>query len=192
LNLAHHDGSETPAPLVLRRRYRVRIQLNDAGCVIPAGHRIRVAVSTTYWPMLWPSPEAATVTVFEGSINLPVRPRNAADALLPALPDALTAPPEPTTVLGPGTVRIDRIGLELGVQRSSNFSIDGEDPLSACTETTVTQTIAREAWRVRIETHTRMWCTHDAFRLRATLLAWEGDDEICRREWDYDIPRDLL
>ena len=56
LNLAHRDGHETPAPLVPGRRYQVRIQLNDAGAVFPAGHRIRVALSTTYWPMIWPAP----------------------------------------------------------------------------------------------------------------------------------------
>ena len=59
LNLAHRDGHEAPAPLVPGRRYRVRIQLNDAGAVFPAGHRIRVALSTTYWPMIWPAPEKA-------------------------------------------------------------------------------------------------------------------------------------
>ena len=91
LNLAHRDGSETPAPLVPRRRYRVRIQLNDAGAVFPAGHRIRLALSTAYWPMVWPSRENATVTVFGGTLDLPVRPPNAADALLPSLPEPETA-----------------------------------------------------------------------------------------------------
>ena len=56
LNLTHRDGHETPAPLVPGQRYQVRIQLNDAGSVFPAGHRIRLALSTTYWPMIWPSP----------------------------------------------------------------------------------------------------------------------------------------
>ncbi len=56
LNLAHRDGHEAPAPLVPGQRYRVRIQLNDAGSVFPAGHRIRLALSTAYWPMIWPAP----------------------------------------------------------------------------------------------------------------------------------------
>ena len=73
LNLTHRDGHDTPALLVPGHPYRVRIQLNDAGAVFPAGHRIRVALSTTYWPMIWPSPEKATVTVFGGTLDLPVR-----------------------------------------------------------------------------------------------------------------------
>ena len=55
LNLTHRDGHEKPAPLAIGERYRVRIQLNDAGSVFPAGHRVRLALSTAYWPMIWPS-----------------------------------------------------------------------------------------------------------------------------------------
>ena len=74
LNLTHRDGHETPAPLVPGRRYQVRIQLNDAGAVLPAGHKVRLALSTSYWPMVWPSPEKATLTVLGGTLDLPVRP----------------------------------------------------------------------------------------------------------------------
>jgi putative CocE/NonD family hydrolase len=191
LNLTHRDGHETPAPLIPGQRYRVRVQLNDAGSVIPSGHKIRVAVSTTYWPMMWPSPENAAVTVFGGTLDLPVRRPDERDALLPPSPDALTAAPEPTTVLPSGLVRIDRIGLELGFESSFKCGIEGEDPLSATAEMRQIQTLGRDEWRTRIETFMRMSCTKDAFQLRATLLASEGGEEVCRREWACDIPRDL-
>ena len=74
LNLTHRDSHETPSPLVPGQRYQVRIKLNDAGVVFPAGHRIRLALSTTYWPMIWPAPETATLTIFGGTLDLPVRP----------------------------------------------------------------------------------------------------------------------
>jgi hypothetical protein len=54
-----------------------------------------------------------------------------------------------------------------------------------------TQTIQRDTWQVRIETAMRLSCTRDAFLLRASLRAWEGDREVCHREWDKSIPRDL-
>ena len=60
LNLTHRESHEQPALLAPGERYRVRIQLNDAGSVFPAGHKVRLAISTAYWPMIWPSPEAAT------------------------------------------------------------------------------------------------------------------------------------
>ena len=46
LNLTHRDGHEHPEPLEPGRRYPVRLQLNDAAHAFPAGHRIRLALST--------------------------------------------------------------------------------------------------------------------------------------------------
>ena len=51
----------------------------------PAGHRLRVAISTSYWPWLWPSPKPVTITVHSGprpSSCFPCgrrRPRTGAD-----------------------------------------------------------------------------------------------------------------
>jgi uncharacterized protein len=192
LNLTHRDGDETPVPLVPGQRYRVRIQLNDAGAVFPAGHRIRVALSTAYWPMIWPPPVNATVTLFGGSLELPARTPADADALLPPLPKQETAPPERTTVVRPGVVRIDRLGLELGTESSFKCDIGEEDPLSAVVEMCRSQTVSRGAWRTRVETQMRMSCTRDAFLLWATMRACEGDVEVCRRAWDCSVPRNLV
>ncbi len=190
LNLAHRDGHEQPTPLLPGRRYRINIRLNDAGAVFPAGHRIRVALSTAYWPMMWPARENATLTVFAGTLTLPVRPSDA--VVLAPMPEAVTAEPDPTTPIAPGRVRIDRLGLELGSDADFRCAIESDDPLSATVEMRQTQTIARDAWRVRIETGTRLSCTQDNFLLRATLRAWDGDDVVCERDWDYVIPRGVL
>jgi hypothetical protein len=191
-NLTHRRGHETPEPLVPGERYQIRIQLNDAGVVFPAGHRIRLAFSTTYWPMIWPAPEAATLTIFGGTLDLPMRPPQEADATLPPLPGPETATPERPTVIRPGLVRIDRLGLEVATEGKFAFDITDDDPLSATAEMQRTETIQRDAWEVRIETRMRLACTRDAFLLRASLRAWEGTSEVCHREWDRSIPRDLV
>ena len=69
LNLTHRESHEQPALLAIGERYRVRIQLNDAGSVFLAGHKVRLAISTAYWPMIWPSPETATVLIFAGRLT---------------------------------------------------------------------------------------------------------------------------
>jgi hypothetical protein len=191
LNLAHRDRHETPAPLVPGLRYKVRMQLNDAGAAFPAGHRIRVAISTTYWPMIWPPPEQATVTVFDGTLELPVRTGTEEDTSSLPLPGPETAAPELTTELGQGVVRIDRLGLELGSEGSFDARIEEGDPLSAVVEMRQLQSIARGTWCVRIETETHMSCNHEAFLLRASLRAWEGGVEICHRTWNSTVPRCL-
>jgi uncharacterized protein len=191
LNLAHRDGHESPAPLVPGQHYQVRVQLNDAGAVFAAGHKIRLALSTAYWPTIWPAPVQATLAISGGTLDLPVRAPQAIDAL-PPLPGPEMAPPEQPTTLRRGVVRLDRIGLELGTEGQSTFHVEDEDPLSATAELSRTETVARGDWQVRIETTIRLSCTQDAFLLRASLRAHEGADEVCHREWDCSIPRDLM
>ena len=195
LNLTHRDGHEKPAPLAAGQRYRVRIQLNDAGSVFPAGHRIRLAISTAYWPMIWPAPERATLLISGGTLELPVRAPRPTDALLNPLPGPESAPPEKPTIIHRDHMRIeriDRLGLELGTQVNSKLHLEEDEPLSAAAELRRTWTMSRDAWQIRIETQMRLSCNRDVFLLQGDLRAWEGADEVCHREWDLAIPRDFV
>jgi putative CocE/NonD family hydrolase len=190
LNLAHRDSHEHPSPLVPGRRYRIAIKLNDAGAVFPAGHRIRLALSTAYWPMVWPVPEQATVTIVSGALDLPVRPARV-ETLLP-LPAPEMAPADKPRPIRPGVVRLDRIGLELGGEWHFSEHVEGHDPLSAVVEMRRTATVARDDWSVRIQTHMKMSCTREAFLLEASVRAFDGEEEVCHRTWDRSIKRDLV
>ena len=88
--------------------------------------------------------------------------------------------------------RIDRIDLELGAKGKWQYHVEENDPLSAVAELQRTQTMSREAWQIRIETRMRLSCTRDAFLLEASLRAYEGEQEVCRRDWDRVIARDFL
>jgi uncharacterized protein len=190
LNLTHRDGHAEPAPLVPGQRYQIRIKLNDAGAAFPRGHLIRLALSTAYWPMVWPAPERATVTILGGTLDLPVRPSKVES--LPPLPGAETAPPDRPRQVRAGVMRFDRIDLEVGNEARFTHDIKGDDPLSAVAEMQRTTTIARQKWQVRIETHMRMSCTREAFLLQASVRAFEDATEVCHRTWDRSIPRDLV
>ncbi len=76
LNLAHRVSGEEPSPLEPGRRYGVEVRLSAIAYAVPAGHRLRLAVSPTYWPWAWPSPEPVTLTVVAGPgsfLDLPLR-----------------------------------------------------------------------------------------------------------------------
>jgi putative CocE/NonD family hydrolase len=94
LNLTHRDGHASPRPVEPGRRERIRLQLNDLAHAFPAGHRIRIALSTSYWPIAWPSPAPVTLTVLTGtsSLHLPVRPPRPEDAHLRAFEAPEAAP----------------------------------------------------------------------------------------------------
>jgi predicted acyl esterase len=195
LNLTHRESHEQPALLAPGERYRVRIKLNDAGSVFPAGHKVRLAISTAYWPMIWPSPQTATVQIFAGTLDLPQRPPNVADANLSPFPEPETASPEKPTIIhrdGVRIERIDRLGLEMGTQYKSEYHVEDNDPLSAVAELHNIQTLSRNEWQIRVETRLKLSSTANAFLLQGSMRAFEGANEVCRRDWDRSIPRDFL
>ena len=79
-------------PLVPGEPFAVRVPLDAIGHRFSAGSRLRVAVSPTYWPLAWPSPESVTLGVVTGesSISLPLH-----DAATAPAPPALCPPEEP-------------------------------------------------------------------------------------------------
>jgi len=103
-----------------------------------------------------------------------------------------TAAPDPVTMKDDGVQRIERIGLDVSSTGSSSSHIGDEDPLSAVAESNRADTVARDEWRVRIETQLRVSCDRDSFKLQARLRAWHGDTQICDRTWNPSIPRDLM
>ncbi|MGH7040656.1 MAG: CocE/NonD family hydrolase, partial [Acetobacteraceae bacterium] len=211
LNLAHRDGHDAPAPLQPGRRYRVRLRLNDAAFAFPPGHRIRLALSTAYWPIVWPAASPATVTIAEGNLTLPVRASRAADATTVVAPPE-TAPPEPRTVLRPGAslrergrdigtgehfwravetpslTRLDAIGTEIGMESRTEHRVREDDPLSARMEITRRQTLVRAGIETRMELHATLTADAENFHVQARLEAREADALACCRKWNVRIP----
>jgi putative CocE/NonD family hydrolase len=75
LNLSRREGYDKTVPMPLGEPVVVRVPLMSTSYAIPAGHRIRLAVSPTYWPMAWPSPEAVTLTIHAGPRSRLTLPR---------------------------------------------------------------------------------------------------------------------
>jgi hypothetical protein len=102
LNVTHRDGHDEPRPLEPGRRYRVAVRLNDIAYAFPAGHAIRLAVSTSYWPTAWPAPAPVRITIHTGAstLDLPVRAPAAADGQLAPFLAPEHAPAGEETSLG--------------------------------------------------------------------------------------------
>ncbi|MEM9692700.1 MAG: CocE/NonD family hydrolase [Myxococcota bacterium] len=94
LNLAHREGHAVERPLVADQPTRVRIALNDIAHAFSAGHRVRLALSTAYWPIAWPSRRAVKMTVWpkRSRLSLPVRVPKPSDAELTTFPSPEEAP----------------------------------------------------------------------------------------------------
>ena len=78
-NGTHRKSAENPAPMKPGRGFPLEIEMHFTSWVFPKGHRIRLVVSNSQWPMFWPSPYAATTSLEIGgnrptSVVLPVVP----------------------------------------------------------------------------------------------------------------------
>ena len=212
LNLARRGDQERAVPLVPGEEVEATLRLDHIAYRLPAGHRLRLAVSTTYWPLIWPAPEAATVTLHEGRLVLPVRPEAAGDECRFPPPEAAPAQPmrevRPEshvrrTETDPQSGRICLVieddfglaenldhGLISGGVARERWEIHPDDPLSANGRTHWTEELTRGDWTVRTETHAEMWSDAANFHLSARLEAWEGDELILLREVSETVPRD--
>ncbi|MFE3034358.1 CocE/NonD family hydrolase [Streptomyces canus] len=81
LNLSARHGQDRAVPWEPGATQEVAFELNAVGHAFAPGHRIRLAVSSAYWPWIWPQPGSQAGFTLEpaGSfLELPVRAREAA------------------------------------------------------------------------------------------------------------------
>lgn len=218
-NLTHLNGADKPIRLKPGQRYTVRVPLADAGYSFVKGHRLRVAVSTTYWPLIWPSPEPVTLTLHAGKsfIELPVRPPRKEDAQVKFKP-VEAAPPFKRTPLAAGgrnrvvrtdmgkneTIvevtdssgrgRYDEIENLIAEARSTErYRIVEGDPLACEAEVTWTWLFERGDWGTRTEMRTKVACDKKDFIVTARLEAYErngqGDKQVFARDFSERIRR---
>ncbi len=219
LNLTHRDGHEHPQPLEPGRHYHVRVEFDDAGHRFAAGSRIRVAVSPTYWPLLWPSPEPVTLSVFTGtgsSLVLPVIPLDSPGDPEPFGRPESAAPLDVVELAAQHTSRVltrdvqtgrsdlayhwnsgsDTLyphGMRVVFDNEAVYSIVEGDPLSADVRCFQGITYRRDdaGWKIRIEARGRMTCTGESYLLDHQLTTWENDVPVHERTWSRSIPREL-
>jgi putative CocE/NonD family hydrolase len=216
LNLTHDPVHETVTPLTPGQRFKVRIQLNDIAHSFAPGHRLRLALATSFWPRAWPSPQPVTLTLFTGASRmiLPVRPPDTGDARLPDFATPESAPSGAHSQLRPvhrsrvitrsvadgmveivavkdrGDTHLGEIDLTIGACGIDRYRITGDDPLSARHETEYTIDMRRGEWQIRTVGVIAMTATAADFLLSATMDAYEGDTRVFTKSWTRKIPRD--
>jgi uncharacterized protein len=218
LNLTHRDGHEHPDALEPGKRYRVRLTLKNCGLAFKPGNRLRVAVSTNYWPLLWPAPEPVTLTLYTGAskLILPVRPGRAADEQLPAFGKAFSAPDSGMTELKPnieptkrfewdtrtstltitsegggGARRFDAIGTVVSESWKEISHIRDDDPTSARLSYWRKHTFTRDAWQVQIESTIDVSANKEQYFVNGGIKTFDHDQPFFARTWNETIPRVL-
>ena len=215
-NLTHHAGAEQPAALEPGRTCHARVALNECAHRLRTGHRLRLAVSTSYWPVTWPAPAAVAVTLHLAQCRLILPERWVTDEVAPVAPGrpadfpvqaakTLRDPanrterriaPDGTHVLETfddfGASRDLEHGLETGSHVAQHYSIHPDDPLSARHEARWRYEFRRGDWSVRIDSESVMTTDAERFYLAREVTASEGGTVVVTRRWEEDVPRGLL
>ena len=192
----------------------IALDLDHIAYRVPAGHRIRVSISTAYWPLLWPAPEAANITITQGSIALPQRPTPGSDEVAFLQPEA--AEPWRTNEIRPenhirrqevdmvtgvhslvieddfGKLRDAEHGLITGSIARERWDIHPDDPLSARGECDWEDELERDGIKLRTRAHCTMRSDATTFYLSAKMEAWENGKLVYSREESETIARDFL
>jgi len=217
LNLCHRESREHPEALEPGVPCRVRVPMNHVGQRVRKGHRIRLSISTVYWPLAWLPPEPVTLTVLTGRsrLNLPCRPEPGLadgpefDPPVRARGPALTAMEAPAhswvvrhdlgahrseleVIDDRGLFRLDDIDLTVGARAVERYGVSPGDFASATGETEWVRTLSRGDWRIVTRTRTRLTCDAENFHLTAELDAWEGETRVEALSWIETIPRDFV
>jgi uncharacterized protein len=215
-NLCMRESREKPTLLLPNKRYRMKIKLDDIAWRLPKGHKLRVSISTTYFPMMWPAPEPVTLTVYTGKsyVHVPVRKDIASDAPVTwKQPEAaepikwkeLKKPSNKReTVIDPGTgaARIEIVddfgeqelkphGMIIHAVGRETYAITPDDPLSAVMETHWTEARRRGTWNTRTETFGKLTATKSHWIVWGKIEAYEGKKKVFEKEFDEKIERKM-
>ena len=218
-NLTHRTGHESPEPLEAGKRTRVRVDLHDCAHRFSAGNRIRLAMSTTYWPAFWPSPEPATLSLHTGEsmLDLPIRPRRVADAQLKPFGSAFVPRNSGRTILVPATPeskvyewdvarekltirsggdsgrwRLNGTATEMASAWNEITEIFNRDPTTASLKIWISESYSHECWDIRVEAALCLSLTREDFLVSGDVRCYEQDKECFSKQWDRKIPRQLV
>jgi putative CocE/NonD family hydrolase len=215
LNLTHRDSHAQPAPLEPGKIYRVRVQLNDVAQTLPKGHRIRIAISSSYFPLAWPPPQSTRLSIHTGRscLLLPLRiPRQ--EQIHFAEAEASASGKQTQLVEGHQNWRVIREldtdlstlevvndngifrleDIDLKVQRKTQewYSYQADDFSSARGETLWSRSFERGDWKIKTVTRTLLRCDQEYFYLDAELDAWENERRVYSNNWNRRIKRNLV
>ncbi|MBT7647570.1 MAG: peptidase S15, partial [Rhodospirillaceae bacterium] len=212
-NLTHRDDHEDITDMPVDQPVDVEVLLNDMAWSFPAGHRIRVSVSTSYWPVIWPSAEAVALTVRSCELELPERARRDDDGgdpfeapeMAPLAPRTeLTPPSSARTVTRDlvtgewkvdqveegGVWRFDAIDLECSEGINVEYRIRDDDPLSASARWNYHTSRRREGWDIEIKSSYAVRATREAFVVEVEMQAWDEGRDVFHRTWKHNVPRE--
>jgi len=206
LNATHRNSDSRPGPLVPGEVYELRFDLKSIAYIFPAGHRIRVAISSADFQNAWPVSKAAINTLVRGAecpsrVVLPVAPPQV--PLLPK-PDMIPSPnPFPDTVAKPeynithnlidqtttlSVVRAPILGTAPGLSRAT-YTISDLNPAEAVINNTIDYVVSRSDGETKVHAHMTTASDAKVFRHLVEVEVTVQGKRHFSKSWTMSVPR---
>lgn len=220
MNLTHLEGHDKVVYLEPGKKYKAKVELDVCGHNFPAGHRIRLAIANSFWPMIWPSPELATLKLDLSTAKFALPIFSGKDVEGPSM-QPKCAPLTPMTTLSPGHVdrevhydlitdtwtsitngvggvfgegiyRFDDIGTVVEHNLKRELVMSNKDPLSASYTITQKMKNGREGWLTDCDIVVTQTADKDYFYLKGSMDAKINDEKVFHRDYDEKVKRNGL
>ncbi|MEM9497874.1 MAG: CocE/NonD family hydrolase [Pseudomonadota bacterium] len=212
LNLALDDALDAPyAPQVGESKV-VRVLLHTAAYRFRAGHRIRLALASSYWPTVWTPSSADAPRLVGGSVVFPVLP-DAPETLCRPFPTPVDLPVTKSfeTLKAPrlsrsrdvrdnGELRIawhqpstsvhfEDTGTTFSYETQAEHSIRSDDANSAQSAFTHRMTLDRPDGSASVVSSVKATSTAQSYHVNGQIeVSWSGV-EIYEKQWSCTVER---
>jgi putative CocE/NonD family hydrolase len=188
----------------------VDIPLYAVAETVAAGNRLRIALSSSYWPLIWPAARSPRLRVGMGASQV-LLPLCSGHGEYAGFGEPISAPTLRWTQLRPGGYRrverrepatgehvlvvtddmgkgrIEELGLEISEATTRTFRIRPNHPSSAALTTETTCRFSRDGWSAETSVHGEVARGSSGFATRHKLQARENGDGVFSRSWVSEI-----
>ena len=213
INLCHRNGNVSPAAMPINKVQKIEVPLDYTAHRFVPNHRLRVALSTAYWPLIWPAVDNPALSLSGGAsvLTLPQKKMVESEKVLV---DPPTAPPKPNMTenrasksqrhvhrdLANGKTIVEIVddlgeqiyddhGLSTSATKSERYEIEDGDTLSAQAHISWNFKYQRGKWLAETKTETQMSCDQDNYFIAAKVSAFKGGKLIFEKSFDRKILR---
>ncbi len=210
-NLALDDNLDTPKHPHLPGETEVGIPFHTTAYRVRSGHRLRLSISSSYWPLIWPSPEAGNIQISSGRIELPLL-QGSLDAPAGQLPIALDLPAEKTHTVN-SSPRLSRwqreengkldsgwyqpttavhyleTGTTFSYETRVSQSVTLSDPTSAEYHIVHRMIYDRPDGKADVQCSVTVRSDLETYQVEAQFTALWQDEEFGDKRWSFQVPR---
>jgi uncharacterized protein len=220
MNLSHLEGHDKVVPLRKGEKVKAHVSLDCCAHRFEKGHRIRLSLATTFWPMFWNMPKEAALTLKLQTAELILPEFHGKDAKGPDMQPE-SASPTPMTLLsegrvdrsiaydivtdtwtcitngiggvfGEGIYRFDEIDTTVEHDLKRELVLSNQNPLSAVYTIRQKMKIGRDGWMIDADIVTTQKADIKNFYLTATMDVKENEKIVFQKEWKKTVKRSGL